>query len=80
MRWLGVRCFLAQRPIDPNVGAPQRLTAYSLPADKILRNLLGRFPAWDLNPVSVSPSVIDEHMRTGDPRLVTLCRESLYCR
>jgi len=40
--------------------------AVTLPAaDKILRNLLSRFPGWDLNPVSVSSFVIDENMRPG---------------
>ena len=34
-------------------------------ADKILRNLLRRFPSWDLNSVPVSIFVIDEHIRTG---------------
>ncbi len=33
--------------------------------DKILRNLLRRFPFRDLNSVPVSSFVIDEHMRTG---------------
>ena len=32
-------------------------------ADKILRNLLRRFPSWDLNSVPVSIFVIEEHMR-----------------
>ena len=36
-----------------------------LAADKILRNLLRRFPSWDLNSVPVSTFVIDEHMRPG---------------
>ena len=40
-------------------------TVTFLAADKILRNLLGRFPFRDLNPVPVSTFVIDEHMRTG---------------
>src|SRR5258708_9354474 len=40
--------------------------AVTLPAaDKILRNLLRRFPTRDLNPVPVSSFVIDKHMRTG---------------
>ncbi len=33
-------------------------------ADKILRNLLRRFPSRDLNSVPVSIFVIDKHMRT----------------
>ncbi len=40
-------------------------TVTFLAADKILRNLLSRFPTWDLNPVSVSSFVIDENMRPG---------------
>jgi hypothetical protein len=34
-------------------------------ADKILRNLLRRFPSRDLNSVPVSSFVIDKHMRPG---------------
>ncbi len=38
--------------------------AVTLPAaDKILRNLLRRFPSRDLNSVPVSIFVIDEHVR-----------------
>ncbi len=33
--------------------------------DKILSNLLGRFPSRDLNSVPVSTFIVDEHMRTG---------------
>jgi len=36
----------------------------SLPPDKILRNLLGRFPAWNLNPIPLAIFVIDKDMRT----------------
>ena len=54
-------------------------TVTFLAAYKILRNLLGRFPAWDLDPVSASRFVIDEHVRT-DPQLVNLFPESLDCR
>ena len=34
-----------------------------LATDKILRNLLRRFPSRDLNSVPVSTFVVDEHMR-----------------
>ena len=40
-------------------------TVTFLAADKILRNLRGRFPSRDLNSVPVSIFVIDEHMRPG---------------
>jgi len=71
-----MRCFwspsLAEPPIiATNVGAPQRSTSHANPAvtlpaaDKILRHLLRRFPFRDLNSVSVSNFVIDEHVRTG---------------
>jgi hypothetical protein len=40
-------------------------TVTFLSADKILRNLLRRFPSRDLNSVPVSSFVIDEHMRSG---------------
>ena len=33
--------------------------------DKVLRNLLRRFPFRDLNSIPISRFVIDEHMRTG---------------
>ena len=40
--------------------------AVTFPATyEILRNLLRRFPSWDLNSVPVSIFVIDEHMRPG---------------
>jgi hypothetical protein len=42
-----------------------KLTVTFRATDKILPNLLGRFPFRDLNPVPVSTFVIDEHMRTG---------------
>jgi hypothetical protein len=40
-------------------------TVTFLSADKILRNLLRRFPSRDLNSVPVSSFVIYEHMRPG---------------
>ena len=40
-------------------------TVTSLTADKILCNLLRRFPFRDLKSVPVAYFVIDEHMRTG---------------
>ena len=55
-------------------------TVTFLAADKILRNLLRRFPFRDLNSVPVSSFVIDEHMSARDPQLVTLSRESPCCR
>jgi len=35
-----------------------------LATNKIIGNLLGRFPAWNLDPVPLSILVIDEDMRT----------------
>jgi hypothetical protein len=40
-------------------------TVTLLTSDKIVRNLLRRFPSGDLNPVPLSTFVVDEHMRTG---------------
>ena len=40
-------------------------TVTFLTADKILRNLLRRFPSRNLKSVPVSNFVIDEHMRPG---------------
>ena len=73
MRWLLSPLLLAQPPIvaykcgcaaalNLSFGKP---TVAFLAADQILRNLLGRFPAWDLNSVPVPNFVVDEHVRTG---------------
>jgi hypothetical protein len=69
------------------VGPPEGLTfsfanttVTFLATYKILRNLLSRFPAWDLNPVSVFRFCHRRKHDDWDPRLVNLFRESLYCR